>query len=70
MSRPARTTNIITAPTERFLAARATLPEDLRPHFDELVADYRFLAEIQVRSPIVNYAIMAQLVTRGWRKQS
>lgn len=63
-------TKASTHPTERHIEVRATLPADLHEHFDALVADYRFLAEIQTRSPMVNYTIMAQLVLRGWRKQA
>ena len=47
--------------------ARDSLPEDLRPPFDALVADYIFYALIHHRTRLVSYLILADLVRAGWR---
>jgi hypothetical protein len=50
--------------------AAATLPDALRPGFDQLVADYQIASQTHVlgRQPWVNYNILADLVRSGWPK--
>ena len=53
--------------SEKHEKARNSLPEDLRPVFDDFVADYRF-ADTKVHgSPFVSYMILAEMVRAGWR---
>lgn len=56
------------APSAKYLAARETLPAELRPVFDEFVQDYRFAATLRVGSPLVSYAVLADMVRAGWRR--
>jgi hypothetical protein len=53
--------------SEKYEKARNSLPEALRPVFDDFVADYRFAATILHGSPFVSYAILAQMIRSGWR---
>lgn len=53
--------------TEKHEQARNTLPEELRPIFDDLVADYKFASVTHHRSAYVSYAVLADLVRAGWR---
>ncbi len=53
--------------TEKYELARNSLPEDLIPVFDDLVADYRFAATRNHGSPFVSYIALADLVRVGWR---
>lgn len=53
--------------TEKHEQARASLPEELKPVFDILVAEYKFLASIHHRTPFVSYVVLADLVRGGWR---
>jgi len=47
--------------------ARNSLPEDLRPIFDELVEDYQFATRKRFGQGFVAYTILAELVRVGWR---
>ena len=47
--------------------ARGSLPEELRPVFDDFVADYKFAATKYHGSPFVSYAVLAEMVRAGWR---
>jgi len=47
--------------------ARRALPPELRPVFDELVADYRFSTLKHYSQPFVSYLVLADLVRVGWR---
>jgi hypothetical protein len=47
--------------------ARDSLPEDLRPLFDDFVADYKFAATKHHGSPFVSYIVLAEMVRAGWR---
>jgi hypothetical protein len=53
--------------SEKHAAARNSLPDDLIPVFDDLVADYRFAATKHHGSPFVSYIVLAELVKAGWR---
>jgi len=53
--------------SEKHQKARQGLPDELKPIFDVLVAEYRFLATIHHRSPFVSYVVLADLVRNGWR---
>lgn len=47
--------------------ARNSLPEDLRPVFDQFVEDYKFAGTIHHGAPFVSYIILAEMVKAGWR---
>ena len=47
--------------------ARNTLPADLKPVFDEMVADYRFATISRYGNGYVAYIVLADLVRVGWR---
>jgi hypothetical protein len=53
--------------SERNEVARSILPEELRPIFDQFVADYKFAGTIHHGSPFVSYIILAEMVKAGWR---
>ena len=47
--------------------ARNTLPDDLKPIFDELVEDYKFATIKRYGTGYVAYIVLADLVRVGWR---
>lgn len=53
--------------SEKCEQARNSLPNDLKPVFDELVAEYRFAALKHHGSPYVSYVVLADIVRSGWR---
>jgi hypothetical protein len=53
--------------SEKHELARNSLPDDLKPVFDELVADYKFSAAVRHGSPYVSYIVLADIVRTGWR---
>jgi len=60
----------MTQPTrsEKHDLARNSLPDELKPVFDELVADYKFIATKHHGAPYVSYIVLADLVGEGWRR--
>jgi len=53
--------------SEKFEKARASLPEDLKPIFDELVSQYAFHTTRLFGRGYVAYEVLASLVRDGWR---
>ena len=53
--------------SEKHEAARNTLPDELKPVFDDFVADYKFAGTKHHGSPFVSYIILAEMVRAGWR---
>jgi len=53
--------------TEKHEQARNSLPDELKPIFDEFVADYKFAAEQYHGKPYVSYIVLAEMVKVGWR---
>lgn len=47
--------------------ARNTLPDDLKPVFDEMVEDYKFATFTRYGSGYVAYIVLADLIRVGWR---
>ena len=47
--------------------ARASLPEELRPVFDQLVKEYRFQVLVVHNSRMYAPKVLAELVRVGWR---
>jgi hypothetical protein len=57
-------------PNENYVAARDSLPNELRPIYDQLVEDYRFCASSRYGAGWVAYHIIADLVKMGWKRGS
>ena len=53
--------------TEKHEAARTTLPDELKPIFDDFVNDYKFAGTKHHGSPYVSYIVLAEMVKMGWR---
>ncbi len=53
--------------SEKHDQARNSLPDELKPIFDDLVADYRFVATKHHGAPYVSYVVLAEMVQAGWR---
>jgi hypothetical protein len=53
--------------SEKELEARNSLPDDLKPIFDEFVADYRYAATMRHGKPYISYIVLADMVRAGWR---
>ena len=51
----------------RFVEARNTLPEEMRPIYDQMVEEYRFYALKHSGKAWVAYMVIAELVRSGWR---
>lgn len=51
----------------KFLEARARLPEDLQPVFDQIVDEYHYRTCVRFGGGYVAYQVMADLVLMGWR---
>jgi hypothetical protein len=56
--------------SEKYQQALASLPEDLRGVYEELVADYSWQTTKHFGRGYVAYAVLAELVRAGWRKSS
>ena len=53
--------------SEKQEEARKTLPEELKPIFDEFVSDYKYAASMRHGAPYVSYIVLADMVRGGWR---
>lgn len=53
--------------SEKELEARNSLPEELKPVFDEFVTDYRYVATGRHGKPYISYIVLADMVKAGWR---
>ena len=47
--------------------ARDSLPEELKPIFDDFVADYKYAVTIRHGNPYISYFVLADMVKAGWR---
>ena len=54
-------------PSEKQIEAREGLPEELKPIFDDFVADYRYAATLRHGRPYISYIVLADMVRAGWR---
>jgi hypothetical protein len=54
--------------TPKRAEARASLPDELKPIFDQLVDDYRFATFEKFGNGYVAYSVLAELVRVGWRR--
>jgi hypothetical protein len=53
--------------SDKELEARNSLPEELKPIFDEFVSDYKYAATLRYGKPYVSYIVLADMVKTGWR---
>ena len=53
--------------TENHENARNSVPDQLKPVFDDFVNDYKFAATKFHGSPFVSYKVLAEMVRMGWR---
>ena len=53
--------------SENHELARNSLPDELKPIFDDFVNDYRFAATKFHGAPFVSYKVLAWMVRMGWR---
>jgi len=53
--------------SEKHELARSSLDDELKPIFEDFVADYRFAATKHHGSPFVSYVVLAEMVRMGWR---
>lgn len=56
--------------SEKDLAARDTLPTELRSDYDRFVEDYKFAATVRHGSPYVSYIVLADMIKAGWRRSA
>jgi len=54
-------------PSEKQIEARNNLPEELKPVFDDFVADYKYAATMRHGRPYISYIVLADMVRAGWR---
>ncbi len=53
--------------SEKEIEARNSLPDELKPVFDEIVSHYKYAATIRHGRPYVSYVVLADMVKAGWR---
>ena len=53
--------------SEKYIEARNSLSDDLKPIYEEFVADYRYAATLRHCKPYVSYIVLADMVKAGWR---
>jgi hypothetical protein len=61
-------TNLGEKPHTKKEEALQSLPRDLWPAYEELIADYQYLCKARLGRSFVNYAILADLIAYGWRR--
>ena len=54
-------------PSDKQTEARDSLPDELKPIFDDFVADYKYAATLRHGRPYVSYIVLADMVKAGWR---
>jgi hypothetical protein len=54
-------------PSEKYVAARNSLPMEQRSVFDEMVLDYQHAAHKFHRRRFVSHVVLAEMVRIGWR---
>jgi hypothetical protein len=53
--------------SEKEVQARESLPDELKPVYDDFVTDYKFAATKHHGRPYVSYVVLAEMVRMGWR---
>ena len=53
--------------SEKQIEARNSLPNELKPIFDDFVADYKYVATLRHGRPYISYIVLADMIRAGWR---
>ena len=48
--------------SEKQVEARNSLPEELKPVFDDFVADYKYAATMRHGRPYISYIVLADMI--------
>ena len=56
--------------SDKFVEARETLSDELKPIFDDFVSDYRYAATLRHGRPYISYVVLSDMVKAGWRLTS
>jgi hypothetical protein len=59
--------NMAEKPSEKQIEARDSLPGELKPIFDDFVADYKYAATMRHGRPYISYIVLADMIRAGWR---
>ncbi len=54
-------------PSEKQNEARESLPDELKPIYDNFVADYKYAATLRYGRPYISYIVLADMILAGWR---
>jgi len=54
-------------PSEKQIEACDSLPNELKPIFDDFVADYKYAATIRHGRPYISYIVLADMIRVGCR---
>ena len=53
--------------SEKYIESKNSLSDDLKPIYEEFVADYRYAATLRHGKPYVSYIVLADMIKAGWR---
>lgn len=53
--------------SEKYIEAKNSLSDNLKPIYEEFVADYRYAATLRCGKPYVSYIVLADIIRSGWR---
>ena len=53
--------------SEKYIEAKESLSDELKPIYEEFVADYRYAATLRHGKPYVSYIVLADMIKAGWR---
>lgn len=53
--------------SEKYIEGKNSLSDDLKPIYEEFVADYRYAATLRHGKPYVSYIVLADMIKAGWR---
>lgn len=54
-------------PSDKQIEARNSLPDELKPIYDDFVADYKYAATLRYGRPYISYIVLADMIRAGWR---
>lgn len=57
-------------PSEKQSETRDSLPDELKPIFDDFVAGYKYAATLRHGRPYISYIVLADMVRAGWRSSA